>query len=193
MPLVLLTLVLSLLVSPTQGAEFCVSAVDVIDLAIPGVRITIRNLVHGDVNIRRTDQRGEACFERLAAGRYSAEGDCDGFLNVRLQPIRLMPKQTLRVKMMLPFGEIFEGGVSGEAVVSGTLSASGAPLKFARVCAFVSGNSVPTTCVLTDELGEYAFSVAPGKYRARVEGTPSREWGLDLSAPGHYKNLLRFE
>lgn len=123
------------------------------------------------------------------------EAGLTGFLNVRYLPVRVAYPYPVKLSFQLPVGDVTEGGVEADAVVSGTLRLDHKPIAEARLCLLTETGSERVTCGLTNQLGEYALSVPPGRYRVRVQTTSGQErWShLDASRPGWHWNELELD
>jgi len=142
-----------------------------------------------------SDKEGKFTVHLLPEGIYSVEASRPGFLHVRYYPVVVnFPNETV-LDFLLPVGEITEGGIQLEAMVSGTLEDKGKPASASRICLDKIGSSLAEICTDTNELGQYAVSVHPGIYV--VEVTRARKQVLkrkiDLSKPGMYRNVLRLK
>jgi hypothetical protein len=158
------------------------------------VAITLQNL-HGKYEAVQliTDDSGLACSKEVREGTYRVDAWKPGFLRASFQPVSILPRVMNRLTIVLPFGEINEGGISEVALVIGTLTENEEPVQDGRICFTLPKTLKPVFCVDTDRRGEYAASLLPGAYEVEV----SRRNGkpvltkLSLPAPGIYRNKIR--
>jgi len=140
-----------------------------------------------------SDKEGKFSVHLLPEGIYSVEASRPGFLNVRYYPVVIkFPDETV-LDFLLPVGEITEGRIQSEAMVSGTLEYRGKPASASRICLDKIGSSLAESCTDTNELGQYALSVRPGIYVVKVTRARKQvsKRTIDLSTPGTYRNVLR--
>jgi Carboxypeptidase regulatory-like domain len=142
-----------------------------------------------------SDKEGKFSVPLLPDGMYSVEASRPGFLHLRYYPVVInFPNETV-LDFPLPVGEITEGGIQLEAMVSGTLEDKGKPASGSRICLDKIGSSLAEICTDTNELGQYAVSVRPGIYVVEVmrDRKQALKRKIDLSKPGMYRNVLRLK
>ena len=143
----------------------------------------------------KTNKEGTFAVQLLAEGLYSVEASSQGFLNVRYQPVAVIFPRETELMFVLPVGEISEGGIQVDAILSGTLVKKGKPAAASRICASKIGSNIEPVCTDTNELGQYAMSVSPGIYTYLI--TQNRKQlvrrKLDLSRPAIYRNLIKLD
>lgn len=172
------------------GAELCVKVVDYGDQPLPSASVAALDLARGTRYESKTDRKGESCFPAIREGRYSVEAGLAGFMNVRYYPVRVVFPTKTQLSFRLPLGEITEGDFfSEESVVSGTLELGGSPVKGARICIAVPGDP---QCTTTNDLGEYAISVAPGSYEWEIRTADGMTYRsrINLPGPGTFRDRL---
>src|SRR5207249_4817384 len=101
--------------------------------------ITVTSLVPPDVHVSvPVDTKGRACADHLPEGLYAVEASSYTalYLKVRYYPVRVVYPGDVNLEFTLPFGEIREGSVSTEAILSGTLSHQGKPSDDVKICLF---------------------------------------------------------
>jgi hypothetical protein len=181
--------------SSAFAAQLCVTVKDYVDLPLPGAWVNAISLASGELRTTHTDRRGAVCFPALPEGLYSVEVGLTGFLNVRYYPVRLTYPEGAELSFRLPFGESSEGGLVQEANLSGTLRRGGSPLPGAKICLLPPEGREPFTCTLTNNLGEYAISVPPGRYKTDISilGRMVFRGTADVSGPGYYRDLLKID
>lgn len=175
----------------TEALSICATVTDLPGQPLRHAVVKIINLLQPDFRSSASvDSAGKVCFEHLPEGIYSAEASSSGFLNVRYYPIRLAVPDDLNFTYQLPYGEIREGLLQSEAILSGTLSDQNKPVDGVQICLFENDKSIPSACGVTNDLGQYALTVSPGKYRVEVTKSQVRIHSamIDLSFPGHYRN-----
>jgi hypothetical protein len=172
-------------------ASLCVTVMDVMRLPLPRATVTVANLVSRKSVTIKTNQEGLFCSSDLAEGQYSIEASMSGFMNVRYTPVSLSYPNTVRIVFWLPLADIEEGGFGTDAVLSGTLGTAEGPNSGAEICLIGPTLSEPI-CTRTNDLGEYALTVPPGKYEAtvRTRGGVPKSTPLDLPSSGVYRNRL---
>ena len=179
------------------GGTICSTVIDPGGLPLPNASTKILGLLSAPVRFSGlTDQSGKVCLTAVPEGLYAVEISLTGFLNVRYYPVRLLARNTANLTFTLPFGYIGEGGVVPESLVSGSLRRVDIAVSGVKICLFASDRSIPEACDITDDLGEYAISVAPGVYWVEISERgkqiqPRRR--LDLSTPGRYRNRIGLE
>jgi Carboxypeptidase regulatory-like domain len=195
------SLVLAIAISGFFGAahallasSLCAEVVDVTEAPLPNATINIVSL--SDPSKRAsaiTGSNGKACVSQLPEGLYAVEAGLTGFLNVRYYPVRIEFPNNVHLSFRLPFGDIGEGGIEPDAIVSGTLEDAGHATSGIKICLLQHEGAVPTACTVTNDLGQYALTVPPGKYRVEVTRLSKTLFSgsLDLSSPGSYVNKLR--
>lgn len=140
------------------------------------------------------DTNGKACIEHLPEGLCSVEASSSGsgFLNVKYYPVRVVFPEDVNLSFRLPFGEIGEGGLLSEAILSGTLMDQGKPSGDVKICLFEGSKSLPFACTVTNDLGQYALIVPPGKYRLELSRAVARIFTATIAVPvpGYYRNRV---
>lgn len=174
------------------ASTICVRVKDYADLPLHDARTTVVNLGTNKTSVALTGRDGRACVPGLPEGLYSVEIGLAGFLNVRYYPIRLAFPTTPDLQFRLPFGEITEGGLAADAVISGTLKRADIAIGSAKICILGLGAEQPITCGTTNELGEYALSLPPGTYRVEVTlaGGLVYRSKIEVPVPGVYRNRI---
>jgi hypothetical protein len=137
-----------------------------------------------------TSKEGTFAVQLLPEGLYSVEVSSPGFLNVRYYPVAVKFPIRSELTVLLPVGEISEGGIQTEATLSGTLLGKGT---VSHICVGRIGNNPQTKCTDTNELGQYAISMAPGIYLVHVTQKQKEvlRRRVNLSKPGIYGNLIK--
>lgn len=186
---------LALCVAATSSlisSSICVEILNVADYTIPLSEVRIVNLNSGEVVSVSADAKGRGCTRALAEGAYSVEASSGGYVSVRYQPVEVIFPGEVTLSFRLPIGVIREAGIAKDSTVHGTLIGEGRPLESVRICLYAPGNRQATACSTTNELGQYALAVPPGKYVARIHRmqVELRTLPLDLPAPGSYHNRL---
>jgi hypothetical protein len=143
-----------------------------------------------------TNKEGAFAVNPLADGLYSVEASRGGFINVRYYPVSVCFPEATILEFALPVGEISEGGVQFEALISGTLETKGKPLPNVLICLTKIVSAVPNqseTCTETNELGQYALSVSPGLYMVRVMQGQKQLLNrkASFSNPVNYRNFIQ--
>jgi hypothetical protein len=182
------------------GAEVCIQANDPMDLPLPNA--WIRATRWSDTAMpatttpmsytATTDNKGRACLT-LREGSYAIEVGLSGFLNVRYSPVRVFPARSIQLTYRLPIGDILEGGVAPESILSGTLTQGDAVISGVSICAFQASGKQVVGCTHSDAMGEYALAVPPGNYRIEIR-TPNGKVHvseIDVTEPGMYRNRLK--
>lgn len=174
-----------------MGASICVSVSDPARLPLWNAAVTVIGLTIEKQASEQSDRNGIACINGLPEGLYSVEVSLTGFLNVRYYPIRLGPDRVARPHFTMPLGEIGESFEAQEALLSGTLKLGDSAVSKATICLKMLNSEAAPKCTESNEIGEYAFSVLPGKYRAEVV-TNEKVFSmlLDLSSAGYYRNRI---
>jgi hypothetical protein len=170
----------------------CVRVVDYGDGPLGGASVTITDLQTGKVLSARAARNGEVCVTKIPESLYSVEAGLEGFLNVRYYPVRVAPEAVQRLSFRLPFGEITEGMLVQDAILSGALKRDALPIQDAKICILPLEGEIPRACAVTNELGEYAITLPPGAYRVDVkliDGLTQRT-DIKISGPGTYRNLI---
>ena len=175
-----------------QASAICVNVKDFADQPLPGARATIVNLGTSAVTVIRTGEGGSACTPQIPEGLYSVEVGLSGFLNVRYYPIRLSFPGRPDLQFRLPFGEVTEGGIREDAVVSGTLKDRSGPVGRGEICLLEAAKGTEISCTTTNELGEYALSVPPGEYGVELkrDGKLVQGSSIQLRSPGVYRDII---
>jgi hypothetical protein len=176
-------------------STLCVKVTDYAGLPLQDASVVIVNLATKNLYNTNTARNGAVCVSQIPEGLYSVEAGLTGFLNVRYYPARLTSLAPLELRYRLPFGEITEGGVTEDAIISGTLQQEEKALIGANICVFEIDRSSSLRCVATNDLGEYALSLPPGVYRVEVRtlvGSTHR-LKVDVSKPGLYRNLITIQ
>jgi len=175
----------------------CSKVVDPGDQPLPNAALKIVGLSDPARHYTgQTDREGKVCIGNIPEGLYSVEASMTGFLNVRYYPVRVVFPREVHLEFRLPIGYIGEGGIAPESVLSGTLKRSGEPVGGIKICLFEGNSTTPTACDTTDDIGEYALTVAPGKYAVELSDRgklqmPRRP--IDLSVAGQYRDRLSFD
>lgn len=174
------------------ASAVCVRVSDYADLPLHDAWVTVTDLQTNKVFNTRTGRNGDACASQIPEGLYSVEVGMTGFLNVRYYPVRITSLATQELMFRLPFGEITEGGIAKDAILSGTLRQNDQTIAGATICALSPERDLPITCGVTNDLGEYALSLVPGSYRieVRVRGEAVQRTSIEISAPGIYRNRV---
>ncbi len=189
---------LSLAALHSYGAQLCVSVDDDSRLPLANAWVNVTALLPPDGGVTgshhgSTDSKGKACIS-LPEGMYSVEVGLIGFLNVRYYPVRVTYPSVSQLSFRLPIGDVREGGVAPEAVLSGTLLYENKPVQDAKVCILQKTDAAAVACEVTNEFGEYALSVPPGDYNTVVRTTQGAVYKSTISVPhsGTYRNRLAF-
>jgi len=140
------------------------------------------------------DPTGKACVEHMREGLYAVEAGSygSGFLKVRYYPVRISFPDDVNLFFRLPYGEVHEGGVESDAVVSGTLRDGVKPVDGVKICLFHGDKQVPALCTETNDLGQYALVVPPGTYRLEISNHNERihVTKIELPVPGYYRDRV---
>ncbi len=170
----------------------CVEVRDPTRLPIPRAVVSATELGTWKRHTVMTGDSGRACFASIPEGLYAVEAGTEGFVNVRYYPVRLRFPFTQRHRFELPLGELREGGIPTESVISGTLRLEGEPVAWAKICIKAAG--ADQICTTSNSIGQYALFVPPAKYRADITrgGRPRIETvlTLDVSVAGTYIDKL---
>lgn len=173
-----------------MASTLCAKVTDVSHYPLPSASIAATHLVNQKTYTATADKNGRACFAKIPEGLYKVEAGLTGFLYVSYHPVRVTAAGPVDLSFVLPIGEITEGGVGESSSLNGTLVGDdNLPVAFAQIC--LAAESGFERCMVTDELGEYAFIVPPAVYRVRVrlEGS-TRESTVDVAVPGNYRNRI---
>jgi hypothetical protein len=163
------------------AADLCVKVVDDSELPLPKVAITATRLADRAQYQAQTDSRGGACVLKLAEGLYAVEASAVGFMTVRYYPVRVAYPSGAHLSFRLPVAEVAEGGMFGDALVSGTLLFEGKPISGASICALDSKQN--RHCTVASGLGEYALALAPGAYQIEIRAQNGDMFRLNIDAP----------
>jgi hypothetical protein len=175
----------------------CSKVVDPGDRPLPNAALKIVDLSDATKHyVGQTDREGNLCISKIPEGLYSVEASLPGFLNVRYYPVRVVFPREVHLEFRLPIGYIGEGGIAPESVLNGTLKRGGEPAGGIKICLFDGASTTPSACDNTDDLGEYALTVAPGKYAVELSDRgklkmPRRQ--IDLSVAGQYRDRLSLD
>jgi carboxypeptidase family protein len=175
----------------TEALSICATVTDLPGQPLRHAVVKIINLLQPDFRSSASvDSAGKVCLEHLPEGIYSVEASSSGFLNVRYYPVRLAVPDDVTLAFQLPYGEIREGLLQSEAILSGTLTDQNKPADAVRICLFESDKSIPSACGVTNDLGQYALTVSPAKYRVELTRSQVKIHSamIDLSYPGNYRN-----
>jgi hypothetical protein len=174
------------------ASSLCARVTDPEGQPLRNAWVNVANLKTNKLYTGQTDSDGKSCVSNLSEGLYSVEAGMTGFLNVRYYPVRVKYPAVEQLQFHLPFGEITEGLLSQEATVAGTLKEGDNPVEGADICILELDHNTRVTCALTNDLGEYAFSLPPGAYavETRMRGGVVHRSKIDVSTPGSYKNLI---
>jgi hypothetical protein len=181
-----------------HASEMCVRVDDYADLPLPNAWVNVTDLRNTGVDSttvrtfnKSTDSRGKACLA-VPEGTYSVEAGLTGFLNVRYYPVRVVYPNPVELSFRLPVGDVIEGGVSPEALLSGTLQLDGSAIEGAKICVLQQSGPGVVVCGLTNVFGEYALSVPPGVYRTELRTPRGQIYRstVDVRHPGHYRDRV---
>jgi hypothetical protein len=195
-PSLVIFVVISVLLTPPadlRASSLCVTVVDTTDAPLARAVVNVVGLTHpANMYSGLTDPAGDACIDQLAEGLYSVEASLEGFLNVRYYPVQVAFPRDIHLAFTLPLGETHEGGIQPDAVVNGTLGSVEAPLSGIKICMYPSEKLIPIACTVSNELGQYALEVPPGRYRVELSrGLNSlRSTTIELLNPGDYHNKI---
>jgi hypothetical protein len=141
----------------------------------------------------RTDSRGRVCIDQVADGIYSVEASSAGFMKSSYYPVRVSSPNGARLAFRLPVGNSGREGMLGaEITLEGALASGPEPLSGVRICLFPPGSAGSSACTVTNALGQYSFSAAPGIYRVEIKrgATTISESSLDATQPGEYRDRI---
>jgi hypothetical protein len=179
--------------SSLVAAAVCARVTDSAGLPLRNAWINVVNLKTNKLYTGQADPNGKACVSKLPDGLYSVEAGLTGFLNVRYYPVRIKYPAVEQLQFRLPFSEITEGLLSQDATVAGTLKTDGdTAVQGANICILELDHHTRVTCTVTNDLGEYAFSLPPGVYVVELQmssGAVHRS-KIDVTTPGSYRNLI---
>ncbi len=164
--------------APVAGARVRCAGADVDDLAVRSGALPLAAEAAalppggvgavGEARSTLTDARGRFTLEGLAPGRYRIGVARDGFQPLATEAAVRAGEQRDLGALTLSEGFPVRGRVLDEA---------GAPIEGARVSVGAGGAALPGT--VTDGAGQFAFALAPGRYRvtasAEGRGTASAE------------------
>jgi len=177
------------------ASSICATVTDLPGHPLHVATVRVVSLVDPDAHYSSAvDASGKACIDHLPEGLYSVEAGTGsgGFLNVRYYPVRVAFPDDVTFSIPLPYGEIREGGVRTDAVLSGTLLEAGRAVDGIKICLRENNEPIPAGCTVTNDLGQYALVVPPGKYRVELARGNSREpissVPIELPTPGLYRN-----
>ena len=183
---------LAIATTAAYASELCVRVNDELDRPLAESYINATDLITAKTYTLSADVRGRGCF-KLPEGVYAVEAGHNGYLNVRYYPFRvLIARPRLETTMRLPIGEITEGGVSEDAVLSGTVTLDEQPVRSGEICILRKETHLIVTCGVTDEFGEYVLTVPPGFYDLEAR-TPQRQVftsTADISTPGFHRKRI---
>jgi hypothetical protein len=179
-----------------SASELCVRVIDEADLPLPHARLNVTRMVNAPGEDSRTyngstDSKGQACI-KIPEGTYSVEVGLTGFLNVRYYPVRVMFPNSSKLNFRLPLGDITEGSIVPEAILSGILQNDGKAIEGATICILQQSSSAVVACGLTNVFGEYALSVPPGIYNTEIRTAVGEVYHSTASVPrpGSHWNRL---
>ncbi len=177
------------------GSSICATVSDVTGRPMTSATVVVTNLQDPKVQSSTlVSPTGKGCIQHLPEGLYSVEAGSSGIghLKVKYYPVRLVYPNNVDLSFELPIGEITEGLGISESTVSGTLTNENKPAEDVRICLFHDRQRAAASCTVTNDLGQYALIVAPGKYRVEVtqRGGRSETNEIDLSDPGYYRNQV---
>jgi hypothetical protein len=177
-----------------RAADVCVSVSDPVNLPVPRAWVLVASLSTMETRLTTvTDFTGRACLKSVAEGSYSVEVGAPGFMSVRYYPVRIQPARDRTLSFRLPIGEIREGGIQEDAVLTGTFRSIDSPSPHVRICLLQRADGSVVSCTTADEMGQYALSVPPGLYVVEVteRGQKPIRRNIDLTRRGiHRKKLL---
>ncbi len=180
------------------ASELCVAVSDSSDLPLPGASVKATDLIAkkgekfgAKAYNKSTDSKGRACLT-LPEGTYAVEVGLPGFLNVRYYPVRVTYPTSLALTFRLPVGDVTEGGLGRDAILSGTLPFEGKPVEGARICLFRKTKTAPVICRTTNAFGEYLLTVPPGIYRTEIRTARGELYrsSIDVPVPCDYRNRI---
>jgi len=180
-----------------NASELCLIVNDPANLPVPKAWVNVTALLARDAAgppetyTMTTDAKGKACLA-VPEGTYSVEVGMTGFLNVRYYPVRVVYPFAPKLVFQLPFGELTEGGMTGEADLVGTLLYKGKPAEYVEVCVLKKASDAIIACGKTNYFGEYALSVPPGSYRTEIRTKDRQVFRSNVTVPGvgTYNNKL---
>ena len=182
------------LASVCTAAQLCVTVSDPVNLPVGRAWVVVANLSNTEKRFTATtDKNGKACIKAIPEGAYSVEAGAVGFMNVRYYPLRIQPVRDGELTFRLPIGEIREGGIHEDAVLTGTIRSPDNPSPHARICLLQKADEGVVSCTIADEIGQFAISVPPGRYIVEVTERDQRpvRREIDLTRRGiHRKKLL---
>lgn len=183
------------LTAGAMGSSICATVSDVTGRPMTSATVVVTNLQGPEVQSSTlVSPTGKGCIQHLPEGLYSVEAGSPGtgHLKVRYYPVRLVYPNDVDLSFELPIGEITEGLGISESTLSGTLTNENKPAEDIRICLFHDRQRAAASCTVTNDLGQYALIVAPGKYRVEVteRGGRSETTEIDLSDPGYYRNRV---
>jgi hypothetical protein len=163
-------------------------------VGIPSVTVVLQSLREpASVRQTYTDREGRYAFGEVENGEYFLEASYDGFVGVRLSPIRVRFPLKVHKDFVLQVAPGQEGGVQNEAEVSGELKWKGQRLAHARVCL----RRVPSVdrCTQTNGLGQYSLVVEPGSYEVIISVGAEVLWTsrVDVPAAGFYLDRIQLQ
>lgn len=174
------------------SSELCVRVNDELGRPLPGGWIHVAELTTAEDYTNAVDKAGRACF-KLPEGVYSIEAGHVGFLNVRYYPIRIVAgRERPDTVMSLPLGDVLEGEIAKDSVLSGSVFLDGKPVQSDQVCLLKKRTREIVSCALTNEFGEYAVTVSPGIYDLEVRTWKKMLFSSteDLSSPGSHRKRI---
>ena len=196
---VLLATLLAVLPGVTSAAEVCVQVNDTMDLPLHNAWVRATSWTDSSTTLGilpkiqnvTSDKNGQTCLN-LSEGLYAIEVGLVGFLNVRYSPVRVFAARSIHLTYRLPIGDVLEGGVAMESILSGTLRQAGAVVGGATICAFRPRDQHAIGCAHSDVMGEYALAVPPGKYKVEIRTARGdvHVSEVDVSEPGFHRNRL---
>lgn len=179
--------------SALEASSICATIGDRDGQPLPRTTMRVVSLTDSTMQYSASgNSKGVACVNRMPEGLYAVEASEAGFMNVRYYPVRVTFPHDVALEFRLPFGEISEGLGLVESTVSGTLTQDGRPAEGIKICLFQQEKPTPAACSITNDLGQYALTVAPGKYAVQFyrSGRLIETATLDLTSPGFYRNRL---
>lgn len=160
------------------------------DLGLSRAPIVLQDLNDQAVVFRTTtDRQGRYAFVEVPDGSYSLEVSYNGFVGVRLSPIRVQFPFRVKENFVL---EVALG--NGDAVyvytqVVGELKQAGRRLSHAKLCLEGPGGG----CTETNGIGQYSLVVLPGSYDVLVSANGNNLWKghIDLPRVGPYRDKIQ--
>jgi hypothetical protein len=188
---------LALLLCRPLFAEVRGQVSDVSQNPIPGAHVTLTNVAKPELRFEfDTDERGVFTTDTIPNGVYWLETSGEGF----------QPNHRITCDIHFPRGlnigiTLFRPDEAGppqvtDAEVWGELSDSSGPLAKAKVCLSAEGKGGnKQSCTVTNRLGQYSLSVAPGVYRGSVivDNEVTWEGRLALSQCREYPDPITLE